>query len=192
MTTTAPIAGNQYFSQVFDQAGHLNLLNVSNLMIGTATTNSLEVVASNPDLGLGQDPSTVRTLLDGFGHILLSQKTEPTITLGGFNAGTSVELISATDTAGEILITNATWPTPPSFELKFNRPYPLETRPAVILTPGSTGAAFIQSSAKNGWFVENGPVANTGESFKVFFNGNDPGLKNYAIKYQVVCPTPHS
>ena len=197
--TTAPIAGNQYFSQVFDQAGHLNLLNVSNLRIGTATTNSLEVVAVNPNLGLGQDSSIVRTLLDGFGHIIPSQVTEPLATLGvEWVQGSTVELLAlktATDAAGEIFITGAwTGVAGATITITFNRPYPLGTLPVVILTPGSLSgnvtasknAAFIQSG-KNGWHVKSNL-----NGFTVVFGAIDPGLEFYAIKYQVVGPTPHS
>ena len=126
--TTAPIAGNQYFSQVFDQAGRLNLLNVSNLMIGTATTNSLEVAASNPNLGTFyagvnpafgsqtlKDPSRIKLKLDNFGHILTSQAVPPvcvntTQTAPPAFPGTpTIDFVAivgdnSTDTAGQITL----------------------------------------------------------------------------------------
>jgi hypothetical protein len=128
MTTTAPIAGNQYFSQVFDQAGHLNLLNVSNLVIGTAITNSLEVAGSNPNLGTFysgltpafgsqtlKDPSRIKLKLDNFGHILTSQAVPPvcvntTHTAPPAFPGTpTIDFVAivgdnSTDTAGQITL----------------------------------------------------------------------------------------
>ena len=182
--TTAPIAGNQYFSQVFDQAGHLNLLNVSNLRIGTATTNYLEVVAINPNLGefysgatpaFGsqtlKDPSQIKLKLDNFGHVLTSQKVPP-VCINAFKEttagvitvmnGTQV-LNNSTDTAGQVdlafVASSGVAGDVYNFLFEFNREFPTGNL-SVQLTAADEGAARLVSgnnpagSSSRGVWVE--------------------------------------
>ena len=119
MTTTQPIAGNQFFKEVFNQAGQLPILQVEDLEIGTATTGFLEVVRTNVSLGtnysgagaaVSKDPSNIRLTLDNFGHILTAQQVPPVFVRGepaalpaGILAAKVLE--NSTDTAGQVQLT---------------------------------------------------------------------------------------
>ena len=194
MTTTQPIAGNQFFNEVFNQAAQLPILQVGeDLEIGTATANFLEVVRTNVSLGLtpSTDPSNIKNQLDGFGHILLAQETAPTVALNtGWIGGGTVTLEGAsTDTSGRFKVNAQFVPGPalPQMTLTFNRPFPDNTTPVVILTPLNASAARVQS-VREGWYVTATPQKFTATLIGDSTQRIDEGL----ISYYVVCPTSHS
>ena len=192
MTTTQPIAGNQFFKEVFNQAAQLPILQVEDLEIGTATANFLEVVRTNVSLGLtpSTDPSNIKNQLDGFGHILLAQETAPTVALTDWTVGTTVVLEGgATDTSGRVRISGTRRSSDAICTLTFNRPFPNDTTPVVILTPLDKRVAEVESS-DDGWYVTATP-----QSFTVSVRGAfivPPVDAVFLFAYYVVCPTLHS
>ena len=186
---TQPIAGNQFFNEVFNQAAQLPILQVEDLEIGTATANFLEVVRTNVNLGLtpSTDPSKIKNQLDGFGHILLAQETAPTValTLWSVQALAGVDG-SSTDTSGRVKITGARASINAACTLTFNRPFPDNITPVVILNPLDKNVAEVESN-REGWYVTATP-----QGFTVSFRGGDPALQEFVFAYYIVCPTSHS
>ncbi len=144
---TAPIAGNQNFSLVTMAAAQLPLLNVTDLEVGNATTNSLRVAASNADSTTLPNPSNVRFTVDSFGHLTTAQQTPPT---GSFTGAITANTIftNSTDCAGQFTATG-TAAAGDTLTVTFNRPYGTGIVHAVC-TACNDGAATASS---NGYHV---------------------------------------
>lgn len=159
---TAPIAGNQNFTEVVNAAAQLPLLNVTDLEAGNATANSLTVEASNLDSATLPNPSNVRFTIDSFGHLATAQQTPPT---GSFTTTGTITANSigpnSTDCAGQFTATG-TAAAGDELTVTFNRPYSTGIVHAVC-TACNAGAATASS---NGYHV----VAND-DGFTLTFLG---------------------
>ena len=158
----SPIAGNQTFTNVVNLAGQLPLLNVTDLEVGNATTNSLTVAATNPNSTTLPNPSNVRFTIDSFGHLTTAQQTLPT---GSFTSGGGITANSmgglSTDCAGFFTATGAA-AAGDTLSVQFNRPYGSGIIHAHC-TPCNDGAA---TAVSNGIYVDANAVGLT-----LTFNG---------------------
>ena len=169
--TTAPIAGNQFYTQVVNAAAQLPLLNVVDLEVSNATTNFLSVESSNPDSTTLPNPSNVRFTIDSFGHLNTAQETPPTATVTGTLLGINV-LINSTDCAGQV---TAVGPAAANDTLTvtFNRPYSTGIVHAVV-TPCNDAAAeamdngYSVSATSTGFTLEFRGVSGAGPCFNYF------------------------
>ena len=134
--TTQPIAGNQFFTQVVDQASQLPSLNVAELQSGATSVNSLAVSSSS-----------AATDLDSNGHIIKSQKTAPVVSLtSGWAPDATVSFVGpATDTSGIIRVTRGTFAIADTqaTTLTFNKPFPSGSSVQVMITPASAAAGGV-------------------------------------------------
>ena len=148
--TTAPIAGNQFYTQVVNAAAQLPLLNVVDLEVSNATTNFLSVESSAPDVANPlQNPSNTRFTIDSLGHLTTAQQTPPTgsfTTTGTITANTI--FTNSTDCAGQFTATG-TAVANDTLTVTFNRPYGTGIVHAVC-TACNDGAATASS---NGYHV---------------------------------------
>ena len=197
MTTTQPIAGNQFFKEVFNQAAQLPILQVEDLEIGTATTGFLEVVRTNVSLGtnysgagaaVSKDPSLIRLTLDNFGHILTAQQVPPVFVRGdpdGAPGGVLAAKVleNSTDTAGQVQLT---WTaaglaanTACSVRMEFNRDFPSKDL-SVQLTAADKVAAMLVSGEGTaptlGVFVQS-----DSSSFEIHFTTTGAGIDGEGV-----------
>ena len=129
---TQPIAGNQFFTQVVDQASQLPSLDVAELQSGATSVNSLAVSSSS-----------AATDLDSNGHIMKSQKTAPTLALtSGWSSSDEISFAGpATDTSGIIRVTQTGFSTGNQVTtLTFNKPFPSGSSVQVMITPANAAA----------------------------------------------------
>ena len=155
--TTQPIAGNQFFTQVVDQASQLPSLDVAELQSGATAVNSLAVSSSS-----------AATDLDSNGHIIKSQKTAPVVSLtSGWAPDATVSFVGpATDTSGIIRVTRGTFAIADTqaTTLTFNKPFPSGSSVQVMITHANAGAAdpsvggflpFLYCTGTEGGFTVN-------------------------------------
>ena len=155
--TTTPIAGNQFYTQVVNAAPQLPLLNVTDLEVANATTNSLTVAASNPNSTTLPNPSNVRYTINSFGHLSTAQQTLPTAsftTTGALTANSMGGL--STDCAG-FFTASGTAAGGDTLSVQFNRPYSTGIVHAHC-TPCNVGAAV---ACANGIYVDANAVGLT-------------------------------
>ena len=178
MTTTQPIAGNQFFKEVFNQAAQLPILQVEDLEIGTATTGFLEVVRTNVNLGINysdlgaavsKDPSNIRLTLDNFGHILTAQQVPPVFVRASPVTLTAKVFSNSTDTAGQVQLI---WPDPGLaantscfVSIEFNRDFPSNDL-SIQLTAANKEAAQLMSGT---WAAGGGTLGVFAQSNPSFF-----------------------
>ena len=174
--TTAPIAGNQFYTQVANAAAQLPLLNVGDLEVSNATTNFLSVASTAPDVANpALNPSNTRFTIDSVGHLTTAQETPPTgsfTTTGTITANTI--FTNSTDCAGQFTATG-TAAVADTLRVTFNRPYGTGIVHAVC-TPCNKGAATAMS---NGYHVVATSTGFTLEFLGV--SGPDPCFNYFII-----------
>ena len=195
MTTTQPIAGNQFFNEVFNQAAQLPILQVEDLEIGTATTGFLEVVRTNVNLGtnysgagaaVSKDPSNIRLTLDNFGHILTAQQVPPVVVeaepaVSGFSAFVTP---NSTDTAGQVQIS---WPDPGLAanatcfaRIEFNREFPSKDLSVQLTAADKLSAQLVSGEWSQGGGTLGVYVTTSPTFFQINFTATINGLEGAA------------
>ena len=198
MTTTQPIAGNQFFKEVFNQAGQLPILQVEDLEIGTATTGFLEVVRTNVNLGtnylglgaaVSKDPSNIRLTLDNFGHILTAQQVPPVVvaasdgTLG--SSFTASVTPNSTDTAGQVQLRWDQPGLPPNAacftRIEFNREFPSKDLSVQLTAANDRAGQLVSGEWSGGGGGTFGVYVTTGPNFfQINFDVDPNGLEDGA------------
>lgn len=183
--TTQPISGNQFFTQVVDQASQLPSLDVAELQSGATAVNSLAVSSSS-----------AATDIDSNGHVIKSQKTAPVVSLSpGWAPDATISFAGpATDTSGIIRVTRGTsviTTEPIVITLTFNKPFPSGSSVQVMITNANKGSMIAEGGGFLPFFYCTG--TETGFTLNIY-NTQDPttiqpgALVDYA--YSVVATVP--
>ena len=146
--TTAPIAGNQYYTNVVDAAPQLPLLNVSELEV----SNAILVDANIQN-----------------GHLLTSADNPPTLDLLASSFGSLTFAGFATDVAGQLRFVGASAAND-TVRVVYHRPYPTAIQNIQLTGTNLEAAgsrAFISATATTHFDIEF-PAITTNPSFNYF------------------------
>ena len=153
MATPQPIAGNQDFTNVANQAAYQDELNARELSSTNLVTSS----------------ATVQE-----GHILTQQNITPGVVVGGSPGLTGATMAAgSSDTAGRIIIAGQAI-VGSSVTLKFTTPFPSGTRPSVVVSPVNAPAAvahIVNAPDNTGFILSFQAVSGVGPEFNYIVIG---------------------